>query len=61
MEKNGLAFWLKEGENFEEKIEEALKEENLNKIKENMKKIHNANSAHKICEIILYTFSNQSK
>ena len=43
MEKNGLAFWLKEGENFEEKIEEALKEENLNKIKENMKKIHNGN------------------
>lgn len=48
----GLAFWLKEGENFEDKIKEALKEENLGKIKENMKKIHNATSAEKICEII---------
>ena len=52
LEKNELAFWLKEGEKFEDKIKEALKSENLNKIKDNMKKIHNVNSTEKICKII---------
>ena len=52
LEENGLAVWLKEDEKFEDKIQEILKDENLNMIKENMKRVHNKQSAKKICEII---------
>lgn len=52
---NKVAIWLKPKDKLEEKLKEILKDETLNKLKENTKKLGNANAAKEICENILKT------
>lgn len=52
LEEVGSARWLKKGEDFEEVINEILKDERLNILKNNIKKVSKVNSASEICRII---------
>ncbi len=55
LEENKVAIWLKPKDKLQEKLKEVLKDKTLNNLKENTKKLGNANSAKEICENILKT------
>lgn len=55
LEENKVAIWLRPKDKLEEKLKEILKDETLNSLKENTKKLGNANAAKEICENILKT------
>lgn len=55
LEENKVAIWLRPKDKLEEKLKEMLKDETLNNLKENTKKLGNANAAKEICENILKT------
>lgn len=55
LEENKVAIWLKPKDKLQEKLKEVLKDKTLNNLKENTKKLGNANSAKEICDNILKT------
>lgn len=55
LEENKVAIWLKPKDKLQEKLKEVLKDKTLNNLKENTKKLGNANSSKEICENILKT------
>ncbi len=53
LENNGLGIWIKEDKDIKKDILKIIDDdENLNKIKNNIKKVGNPNAAKDICEII---------
>ncbi len=59
LEENGLGVRLRKDEDFEEKIKYTLKQETLDKLKENLKKYTKQNSAEKIVKNILTDFGRK--
>ena len=52
LEEMGVSVWVREKDNFEEKVKDIIKEENLELLKQNAKKIAKPHSAEEICKII---------
>lgn len=53
LEESRLAIWVKKDEEFESFLINILKDENLKKFKENIKKYSKENVAERICKNIL--------
>lgn len=52
LEEMGVSVWVREKDNFEEKVKNMLNKENLENLKENAKKIGKPCAAEEICKII---------